>query len=641
MCGIAGIIGGYKESQLDAMLASQQHRGPDATGSYFDAGYAALGHNRLAIIDLSAQSNQPFIDNSGRYLIIFNGEIYNYIEIKAALQNQYDFKTESDTEVLLAAFIVYGKSCLEKCNGMFAFAIWDNQEKKLFAARDRFGVKPFYYSLFNNDFYFSSEIKALHAAGIPKGVNEKVWASYFAYGSYGMPDDTFWEGIAQLPGGHFLEVDSCQFESVEGQSRMIALRQAQCGKVQTDCQSEPVEAFSDKRIIIKKWYCFEEEVAKQPKNLTFGQAKEQYVTLLKDSINLRFRADVPVGFNVSGGLDSSVLLALVNLQENSKDKFNSKRGLRPLDKLGAGLAQTDRVLERQGAINAYTFYTNNPDYDELPWVEQMIAKTGNPLTKVLLQAGEVPDLARKMAWQQDEPFGGIPTLAYSKIFEQARKDKVLVLLDGQGMDEQWAGYDYYTQDNEATIQGVQDSPYKIAMLSDSFLAKAQKNIYPKPFDDEVLNKQYRDLFYTKIPRALRFNDRISMAFSTELREPFLDYRLVELAFSLPLDFKIRNGQTKFMLREIASDYLAEDLVFAPKRPLQTPQREWLAEELKEWVSHCFEAIENSSYSKWFTIEKLQNELDFYFEGNQQSSFHIWQCISLYELLENGFDNPSK
>ena len=207
----------------------------------------------------------------------------------------------------------------------------------------------------------------------------------------------------------------------------------------------------------------------------------------------------------------------------------------------------------------------------------MIAKTKNPLTKVLLEADAVPAFAQKMEWQQDEPYGGIPTLAYAKIFEQARKDKVLVLLDGQGMDEQWAGYDYYTQENEATIQGVTDSPFRINMLSDAFLAKAEKPVYPKPFDDAVLNKQYRDLFYTKIPRALRFNDRISMMFSTELREPFLDYRLVEFAFSLPLDFKIKDGVTKFMLREIASEYLADDLVFAPKRPLQTPQREWLAE----------------------------------------------------------------
>lgn len=566
MCGITGVIGDCKESQLDAMLVSQHHRGPDATGKYFDAEFAGLGHNRLAIIDLSEQSNQPFMDNSGRYVLVFNGEIYNYIEIKATLQNQYDFKTESDTEVLLAAFIVYGKFCLEKFNGMFAFAIWDNQEKKLFAARDRFGVKPFFYSLFNNTFCFSSEIKALHAAGISKQPNEKVWASYFAYGSYGMPDETFWSDIVQLPGGHFLE-------------------------------------YEGKNLTIKKWYCFKEEVLKQPKNLTFEQAKEQYIILLKESVNLRFRADVSMGFNISGGLDSSVLLALVNLQED-----NSK-------------------------INAYTFYTNNSDYDELSWVEKMIANTNNPLTKVLLRADEIHALTQKIAFKQDEPFGGIPTLAYAKIFEQARKDDVLVLLDGQGMDEQWAGYDYYTQNNDATIQGIQDSPYKIEMLSDSFLTKAEKPSYPKPFEDEVLNKQYRDLFYTKIPRALRFNDRISMAFSTELREPFLDYRLVEFAFSMPLDFKIKNGISKFILREIASEYLADDLVFAPKRPLQTPQREWLATDLMEWVSECFVELENSIYSNWFNKGALQNELQLYFEGNIQSSFHIWQCISLYEMLK--------
>jgi len=567
MCGIAGIVGAYKEIQLDEMLKSQRHRGPDATAKYFDAEFAGLGHNRLAIIDLSEQSNQPFTDNSGRYVLVFNGEIYNYIEIKSELQNQYDFKTESDTEVLLAAFIVYGKSCLEKFNGMFAFAIWDNHNKILFAARDRFGVKPFYYSQFNNAFYFSSEIKALHAAGIIKQPNEKVWASYFAYGSYGMPHETFWSNVEQLPSGHFLE-------------------------------------FENQKFTIKKWYYFEEEVAKQPKNLTFEQAKIRYIVLLKDSINLRFRADVPVGFNVSGGLDSSVLLTLVNLQDD-----NSK-------------------------INAYTFYTNNSDYDELPWVERMIKHTQNPLTKVLLKANEVPMLSEKIQWQQDEPFGGIPTLAYAKIFEQARKDNVLVVLDGQGMDEQWAGYDYYIQDNDATIQGVQDSPYKIEMLSDSFLAKAEKPLYPKPFEDEVLNKQYRDLFYTKIPRALRFNDRISMTFSTELREPFLDYRLVEFAFSMPLDFKIKNGISKFILREIASEYLADDLIFAPKRPLQTPQREWLSDDLKDWVIQCFTELKSSVYSNWVNKESLDKELKSYFEGNIQSSFHIWQCIGLCETFKN-------
>jgi asparagine synthase (glutamine-hydrolysing) len=564
MCGIAGIIGVFETHQLNAMLLSQHHRGPDATDNYIDKNFAALGHNRLAIIDLSPASNQPFLDPTGRYVLVFNGEIYNYIELKAELKEHYAFKTESDTEVLLAAFIIYGKQCLQKLNGMFSFAIWDNQDKKLFAARDRFGVKPFFYSKEKDSFYFSSEIKAIHAAGISKIPNEKVWASYFVYGSYGNPDETFWDEIQQLPGGHFLE-------------------------------------FQNQELTLKKWYSFESAIDKQPKNLTYEQAKDHYLMLLKDSIKLRFRADVTVGFNISGGLDSSILLALVNNINNN--------------------------------INAYTFYTDNPEYDELPWVEMMIAKTQNPLTKVLLQAETVPDFAQKMERQQDEPYGGIPTLAYAKLFEQARKDNVLVLLDGQGMDEQWAGYDYYTQENDSTIQGVSDSPFKRDMLSNYLLEKAVKPNYAKPFSDAVLNKQYRDLVYTKIPRALRFNDRISMMYSTELREPFLDYRLVEFAFSLPLSFKIKNGVTKFMLREIAAEYLANDLVFAPKRPLQTPQREWLAEDLKEWVSQCFMSLENSEYSKWFEIEELRKELKNYFKGNIQSSFHIWQCISLCDLMQ--------
>ncbi|MFV8326001.1 asparagine synthase (glutamine-hydrolyzing) [Flavobacterium sp. ZS1P14] len=577
MCGIAGIIDHFEASELDVMLASQQHRGPDYTGRYFDEGYATLGHNRLAIIDLSPQSNQPFLDTSGRYSLVFNGEIYNYIELKSELQAHYSFQTESDTEVLLAAYIIYGAACLQKFNGMFSFAIWDSQDKKIFAARDRFGVKPFFYCSKEDNFYFSSEIKALHAAGIPKLPNEKVWASYFAFGSYGNLEDTFWDGIAQLPGGHFLE-------------------------------------YCDQELSINRWYFFEDEVAKQPEKRSYTEAKEQYLALLKDSIQLRFRADVAVGFNISGGLDSSVLLAMVNENEKNDATHTIKR-------------------KSNASINAYTFYTDNPKYDELPWVEMMIANTTNPLTKVLLQADTVPDFAKKMEWQQDEPYGGIPTLAYAKIFEQARKDNVLVLLDGQGMDEQWAGYDYYMQENDAIVQGVTDSPFRCNMLSDTFLSKAEKPAYPKPFEDEILNKQYRDLFFTKTPRALRFNDRISMMFSTELREPFLDYRLVEFAFSLPLDFKIKNGVSKFMLREIAAEYLADDLVFAPKRALQTPQREWLAEDLKEWVSQCFETIQNSKYAVWFDKLAFEKELQLYFEGNIQSSFHIWQCISLCEMLE--------
>lgn len=568
MCGIAGIIGeGNNEDRLGQMLEAQKHRGPDSTGEFYDSG-VALGHNRLSIIDLSCEANQPFFDAAKRFVLVFNGEIYNYIELKQELKGLYDFTTQSDTEVLLAAYIIWGKNCLEKLNGMFSIAIWDMEKQTLFAARDRFGVKPFHYHISGNSFYFASEIKALHAAGIEKKPDETVWASYFVYGSYGNPGETFWEGISQLPGGHHLEFDN--------------------GKIQ-----------------IEKWYSFETEIKKQPQDLTYEQSKAHYISLLKDSIKLRFRADVAIGFNISGGLDSSVLLAMVNdFTHGSKN------------------------------INAYTFYTGNHDYDELPWVEMMIEKTRNPLGKVLLEANEIETLARKIQFHEDEPYGGIPTLAYAKLFAQARKDNVTVLLDGQGMDEQWAGYDYYTQSGDATIQGIHNSPYKTNVLSPDFLALAQKPEFPKPFTDDILNKQYRDLFYTKIPRALRFNDRVSMAASTELREPFLDYRLVEFAFSRPLEYKIKDGVTKYMLRDIASEYLSGSLVFAPKRALQTPQREWLGNELEGFVSASIDRIAQSPFAGWFNIPEMKKEWENYKNGDNQSAFHIWQWVSV-ALNTNG------
>ena len=544
MCGITGIIGEKSsEYELDKMLQSQKHRGPDFTGK-FVTNSCALGHNRLSIIDLSDNANQPFISKDKRYTLIFNGEIYNYLEIKETLVN-YNFISNSDTEVLLAAYITWGEACLHKLNGMFSFAIWDSEKESLFAARDRFGVKPFYYHQAEGIFYFSSEIKAIHNAGVSKKPSEKVWASYFAFGSYGMPNETFWEAILQLPGGHFLN-------------------------------------YKNGKLAIEKWYCFEKEVLKYQEKESFEKVKQTYKKLLKDSIELRFRADVQVGFNISGGLDSSALLAFVNQVEGNEN------------------------------IKAYTFFTDDDRYDELPWVKEMIGLTNNPLTEVLLKPNADFEInTNYISKIQDEPFGGVPTIAYSQIFKQASKDKVLVLLDGQGMDEQWAGYDYYTQQTDATIQGVKKSPFRPGVLEQDFLKKAEKPVYPKPFEDQILNLQYRDLFYTKIPRALRFNDRVSMAYSTELREPFLDYHMVEYAFAQPLEYKITKGIQKFLLRELVSEYLSDNISYAPKRPLQTPQREWLAEDLKEFVANHLKQLKTSKYSKWFNFTALEKEWELY------------------------------
>jgi len=260
----------------------------------------------------------------------------------------------------------------------------------------------------------------------------------------------------------------------------------------------------------------------------------------------------------------------------------------------------------------------------------MLHKKPYPINVCELNHNEVPELALKIAKNQSEPYGGIPTIAYSKIFQKASQKGIKVLLDGQGSDEAWAGYDYYVNNSQNNIQGISKSPFRNNVLNVDFTKEHQKTVYPKPFQEDLLNLQFRDLFYTKIPRALRFNDRVSMLYSTELREPFLDYELVEYVFSRPQNLKIKNGVQKWMLRKIAEKFLQKDLVLAPKRPLQTPQREWLSNDLKDWVISEIEVLKNNA---WFDKKQLQLELDLFFKGNNQSSFHIWQWLNTAQLLK--------
>jgi asparagine synthase (glutamine-hydrolysing) len=564
MCGITGIIGNKaNQENIVSMLEAQKHRGPDFTDFWLEEATVAFGHNRLSIIDLSENANQPFFSDCGNFVLIFNGEIYNYLELRKELQSRYTFKTQSDTEVLLNAYREWGEDCLSRFNGMFSFAIWNKREQSLFAVRDRFGVKPFHYFWEDSNFIFASEINPFWSVGISKKPNDNVWLHYLSDGSYGMPNETFWQDIQQLPGGHCLTLKNRQLQ-------------------------------------IKKWYHFEERIAKLQSH--FEQNEEEYIThLLLRAINFRFRADVPVGFNLSGGLDSSTLLALIDQQDIDKS-----------------------------TVEAFTFVTNDERYDELTWVKAMLEKRPYHLNVCSLAAKEIPELAMKMALHQAEPYGGIPTLAYSKIFQAASQKGVKVLLDGQGSDEAWAGYDYYTNNSQSIVQGVTKSPFRSNVLDSDFAKDYSKTTYPKPFKDNLLNLQYRDLFYTKIPRALRFNDRVSMLYGTELREPFLDYELVEYVFSRPKEFKIKDGIQKWMLRKIAEQFLQKNLVLAPKRPLQTPQREWLSEDLKEWVTAEVALLKNNN---WFNKVTLQKELENFYNGDNQSSFHIWQWINAAQLLE--------
>jgi asparagine synthase (glutamine-hydrolysing) len=568
VCGISGIVGpGPKRARVEAMVGAQRHRGPDADGLYEDPdGLAALGHNRLSIIDLSAAGRQPMASADLRYWLVFNGEIYNYRELRSELSG-YPFRSLADTEVVLAAYARWGAACLDRFIGMFAFAIWDAKEKSLFAARDRFGVKPLYYHEEpDGTWLFASEIKALHAAGVRVAPDADTWAAYLAFGLSDHSERTFWEGVRCLPPGHVLE-------RRDGATRLT------------------------------RWYGLADHVDGGWDERPEAVVGDEYRALLEESVRLRFRSDVPVGINLSGGLDSSTLLGLVQA-----------------------------VQGQESDVKAFTFVTGSPEYDEVTWVREMLLRTRHPSIVCALAAEDVPGLAASVQRHEDEPFGGLPTLAYARLFERARQEGVVVLLDGQGLDEQWAGYDYYRTALEGrsagTVQGTADSPVRPECLTAEFRARAVPLEAERPFPDDLRNLQYRDVRYTKIPRALRFNDRVSMRASTELREPFLDHRLLEIAFRQPTDRKIRDGASKWLLRRMTQGLLPASIGEAPKRPVQTPQREWLRGPLRAWAEDCIEAACALHGGAWLESAYVRTAWKRYLAGEGDNSFFVWQWISL-------------
>lgn len=573
MCGIAGIFGeNVERAPLEAMAQAQPHRGPDARGVYLDdSGAAGLAHNRLSILDLSEAGCQPMASTRGRLHLAFNGEIYNYRELREELAD-YPYRSRTDSEVILAAYQRWGESCLDRLLGMFAFLLWDEERQCLFAARDRFGVKPlFYHARADGSLLLASEIKALHAAGVAAQPDEIAWASYLACGVQDGGERTFWKNIKSLPAG-------CCLSWRNGQMQ------------------------------VRRWYDLAARVGPDLDERPLPEVECEYSQLLEDSVRLRFRADVPVGINLSGGFDSSLLLGLVQ-----------------------------RVQGEASDVKAFTFTCDDERYDETPWVRQMLASTRHPCIESRLSAEEVPALAASVQRHQDEPFGGLPTLAYAKLFERARREGVLVLLDGQGLDEQWAGYDYYQkalQGGEAGIvQGTKESPFRADCLLPEFRRLAQPLKNARPFPDALRNLQLRDALYSKMPRALRFNDRASMRASVELREPFLDHRLFELALRQPPQRKIQDGVQKWLPRRIAQSIVPKNVREAPKRPLQTPQREWLRGPLRDWAMAQIEAA-LQRHDNWFDAAAVRAEWTNFAGGHGDNSFFVWQWINL-GLMEVG------
>jgi len=626
MCGIAGVYNLTKEpsskevlkSKVSSMIDIIDHRGPDDSG-VFANGNVCLGSRRLSILDLSDLGHMPMVDKKTGNCIVHNGEVYNYLELKRSL-GLNDVISNTDTEVILNAYIKLGKSCVHEFNGMFAFAIWDAQNKKLFMARDRLGIKPLFYAKYKNKIYFSSEIKSILKAGIPFEPDMDIIYDYLVYGVYDHSEKTFFKNIKQIPAGYTLELNNNNF------------------KLEKYWDLDP-----DLEININE---------KSKSEFNNFRTTEKFLDLLSDSLQLRLRSDVPIAVHISGGLDSSVMLSGIN-----------------------------SVLGGQKNLRAFSYYYGEDKYDEKKYAEEII-KNGNWEAEFYrFDANDVPDLTKKAMWFQEQPFPGIITLAKHKLISKSKDYGAKVILEGQGGDDIGAGYQYVfashvldliesgnsdmaimelnnfgkingynAKENMGNFVNSLASYYNTGYSADgsSFLKHNCINTdfinehkhdlsFPKPFNSHLLNMQYRDTRFTKLPRILRSCDRASMASSRELRVPFLDHRLVELMFFLPGGEKIKSGVQRVFMRDAIKNKFPKWVTSSPKKTVVDPQREWLRTDLSEWVS---DILHSSSFNDLgiLDINNVKEEYKNYKNTtNPKNSFFLWQWINIciwYETFNN-------
>ena len=564
MCGIAGIISTQKEiihnRSLKTMSDSLSHRGPDGEGLWINKeNTAGLSHRRLAIIDLSAAAAQP-MHYLNRYSIVYNGEIYNYKELKSDLQKAgYYFTTQSDTEVILASYDFYKDACVKYFDGMFSFAIWDDQLKNLFCARDVFGEKPFYYFLDNNVFSFASEMKSLWAVGIEKSADEKMMVNYLALGQVQNAADksqTFYKHIFSLPPAH-------------------------TGVLSLSTMHFTLSRYRD----IDKQNCIE---------ISEGEAVEKLENLLQNSVARRLRSDVPVGSSLSGGLDSSTIAYFIQQKVHKKSDFKTFSAVFP------GFNKDESVFINE-LCNNFTL-TNF---------------TVTPNAEGLLKDFE------KLCYHQEEPFQSSSIYAQYKVYELAAANNIKVVLDGQGADETLSGYTkylhWYLQELSAKGKYIEVKkqkdllqkagiPFKwdfkniLAAYLPSHTALAlEKREYNKIINSKVIHSRLlqkikgrewqgiykptvtklNDILYSNtmqhgLEELLRYADRNSMAHGTEVRLPFLNFELVNFIFSLPSSYKIKDGFTKYILRKTMMDKIPDKILWnTNKIGFETPQKSWM------------------------------------------------------------------
>jgi asparagine synthase (glutamine-hydrolysing) len=642
MCGITGIV--YNNffsdgTDIQKMSDAIAHRGPDGEGfvaintrlgqttelggcktpvtlpplSGFEAGADVyLAHRRLSIIDLTAAGHQPMANKQRNVWITFNGEIYNYKTLKNELA-EFNFKSNTDTEVLLYAYQKWGVHCLKYFNGMWAFVIYDEKKKILFGARDLFGVKPLYYKKTGHFFAFNSEIKGLLAKpDISRKVNREAAAAYLKNGLEYFEGETFFDDIYELPPSHYFVYD-----------------------------------IEKKELTIKKYYELSftdswEECDEKKCNEFIEETQKRVL----DAVELRLNADVTVGSCLSGGMDSSAIVCSINklLKEKSYDSIGVK----------------------QGVITAC--YKNSP-IDESKWANIIVDAVNAEWHRVFPKQEELLTDINDLIFSQDVPFGSTSIYAQYRVMKTAKEAGLTVMLDGQGGDELFTGYTpyYYTYYAEAAHNRgfdllseeqnyIKNTPFgnidikrtmrkkelmtHIKKLLPKNIKKNIQNLIQQPESKYILTKEkkyeqytfttlnqmlYTLMAYTSLPKLLKYEDRNSMCFSIESRTPFADDKnLIEFVFSIPGVYKIHHGWSKYLLRQSMNGLIPEEIVKrTDKIGFATPEYDWL-QSIKPFV---FSNI-SPDISVLLNIRQFEKDWDYIFlKQNRNGITNIWRYIN--------------
>lgn len=540
MCGIVGFTNHRDKALLEQMLKLVTHRGPDDQG-LFSSSKISLGQARLSIIDLSSKGRQPMSSEDKKVTLVFNGEIFNFLELRKELINHgHRFKSKTDTEVVVHGYEEWGLEVIKKLRGFFAFALWDDKKETLFLVRDRIGVKPLYYCQDGKKLFFASEIKAILAnSEIKRKVNKEAYHQYLAFQA-SLGERTLFQEIKKVP-----------------PASILSFKNGKLGKE-------------------KYWKL------KKSKSLLVVNPEKRLEELLLESVKIRLASDVPLGVMLSGGLDSSAIVAL-------------------MDRLGVK------------KINTFTVGFGQPD-DEFNYARLIAKKYRTNHQEILLKPKDIQKILKKIAWHQDEPLadgGGIATY----LAAQAVREKVKVVLIGEGGDELFGGYSWYRLGLPYFKYFPEELKTRIYYYLTTFYNKNKvQNVDQYPFFTNLLNKNKGNLLDKMIsyeienilPNSLCMKvDKMTSAWGLEARAPFLDYRLVEFCFSLGEEDKISLRSNKVLFKKVMSKYLPGEIVNRRKHGFLLPTIKWLNNDLKEFTREVI--FDPSSFSqKYFSRKELRD-----------------------------------